>query len=241
MRRLFAIRFVLASVLATFVAMSAARSETLVLAHDYYPPYVDPKQADGGTAAVAVRNLLAQQGFEVEIIVLPWRDVLDGAIIGQHDGIVGAWYAEERTAFLAFSEPYMVNRLVLFSSEDAPVDVMEYADLRGAVVGVIDGYAYPAEFMASSLFTRAVELDNTLNLLKLARGRIDFIVDDEQVGWRLVRKLKDERRLGEVRLRSHPLTVAEHGMRIAITRRRADHQRIIDGVNAALAATAPAQ
>lgn len=227
-----------AAFVALFVAAAfppTAHAEVLVLAHDLYPPYVDPDAKHGGIAAEAVRTLLAPQGLDVEIVVMSWREALDGAILGRYDGIVGAWYAEERTPFLAFSEPYMVNRLVLFSSEDAPIDVTDYADLRGTVVGVIDGYVYPSDFMTSSLFTRAVEADNSLNLLKLVRGRVDFIVDDERVGWRLAGRLEAAGRMGGVRLRTHPLVVAEHGMRIAISRKRGDHDHIIAGVNAALA------
>ena len=216
-------------------AALAARGETLTLAHDFYPPYVDPDAKGHGLAGRKVSALLAAQGYDVRFEIVTWREVLVGAIDGTYDGVVGAWHAEERVPFLAFSEPYMINRLVLFSSADAPVDVRALSDLTGSTVGLIDGYVYPPELMASSLFTRAVEIDNARNLLKLSRGRIDFIVDDEQVGWWLMNRFVEQGRMKQFDLRTHPLLIAEHGMRIAITRKRADHQEIIDRVNEALA------
>ena len=83
----------------------------LVLSNDAWPPYI-VEGDEQGTAEMLVCQALERAGWQCEVKVDDWDNVLNGARTGAIDGIAAAWRDSDRETYLLFSKPYLSNRIV---------------------------------------------------------------------------------------------------------------------------------
>ena len=158
-----------------------AKSDTITIAADTWPPFVDENHSEGGLSIQIIREALGRSGFEVEVIMVPWARALAGVQDGEYDIVYGAWYTDNRAETLAFSEPYINNEIRFIQRVGGNFDFTGLESLRGKTVATIRGYNYGDDFMGVDFFVRDPSNDLIVNIRKLVDERVDLAIEDELV------------------------------------------------------------
>ena len=131
-------------------------------------------------------ELFGRLGMCYEIRLVPWARALDNARHGSCDGVPLLIRTEERERFLAYSDPVVENRELLYFLPARMGDFQwnELDDLKGLRIGLVRGYTY-AEGLMEAIDKGTVQVtyskDSTLNFTMLRAERVDIIVEDESV------------------------------------------------------------
>lgn len=155
-----------------------AETQPLHLVANFWEPFTGGPSDAEGAATELVRMALLRAGYPVEIDVEPWARAINQIHNGHYDGVVAVWRSEERAGFLAFSNAYFTNDIILVARKDKPLKVSGIDDLAGLTVGVGRGYDYSDDFIAAKNFTTDSTLSAEQNLKKLSAGRVDVVVED---------------------------------------------------------------
>ena len=162
-------------------AYSADNSKPLVLVGSTWPPYVDKKAPQQGAAMDLVKQIFLRAGYPISTRIESWPRTLEGAKIGIYDVVATAWINSERQKTLAFSDPYFENVIRFVKRKDSNIQFSDYHELKGLVVGTINGYAYGEKFLSSPGLIRVPKNHLIQNLLLLKQGRIDLALGDQWV------------------------------------------------------------
>jgi len=168
-------------------AAPAATQKTVSLVTSKFPPYMDPELADNGLLVAITRAAFNKVGYKLTLSYRPWADILLDLKPGQYDGILGVWFRPERQAWLAYSQPIGVNRIVLFKHTDFQFEFTGFDSLKPYTIGVVSGYASTPEFAAANLNLASVTGDEE-NVDKLVNRRVDFTLMDDMVMHKLMKK-----------------------------------------------------
>ncbi|KPK37180.1 MAG: hypothetical protein AMJ69_12310 [Gammaproteobacteria bacterium SG8_47] len=226
------------SLLAVATATSSLGAQTqpkaaLNITGSTWPPYIDKSRPNFGVAADIVATAFKRAGYELNGKFESWPRTLEGTSIGVYDVIAAAWYTEERAKTLAFSEPYMFNDILLVKRKDDDIKFNGFADLRGLVIGVVDGYAYDEAFDQAPNLLRVPANHVIQNLLMLTQGKVDLTIGDK---WAIRHELAQYLPTAAAQLEFLPKPVARRGLHIAVSRANPQHEKIVADFNKALAA-----
>lgn len=225
------VRTTILALAASLFAANAAAEKIHFVTVDY-PPYYGSELPGGGPITELVTEAYKRVGHDVEVDYMPWARAMRQALAGSADGLLGAWYSEEREKSFIYSDPLPGNEVVLFKRKGAkPETFTSYADLQPYRLGVVRGYRNPPEFEAADLKTEVANSDK-LNLTKLAKGRIDLVLVDKALANYIIRKELPEYE-GELVAVEPPLEVLP--MYILFTRDAEKAQEKADALNKGLA------
>ncbi len=220
-------RWIVAGLLS--ILLSASVVADLRVAASFWPPYVDEKAERRGVAVAIVDLALTRAGYKLSMVVDIWPRSLEGARSGVYDVIAAAWYSEERNKELAFSEPFMENRLIFVKLKSRDLTFDELSDLDGKMIGTIKDYAYGEPFNSVSMAIRAPTNHAVQNLQRLVKGQIDLVLADEyEAIYNINNYLPDQ----ADKLELLPRTISTNGLHIAISRANPDHENIISDFDA---------
>lgn len=210
-----------------------AESKPLKIAGSVWPPYIIDQGAEKGAATALVSEILKRAGYQTEISIETWPRTLEGTGAGIYDVIIAAWYTKEREAHFQFTDPYFVNTIQFVKRKGAPINFRSYQDLKGLVIGVVNGYAYGEEFDKAQGLLKLPSNHLIQNLLKLQHGRIDLTLGDKWVVRHELTEyfptaIKDYEFLGK--------PVATRTLHAAVSRTHPQHDKIIKDFNNALKA-----
>ncbi len=219
--------------LLTLLPLATATAETLKIAGSAWPPYVDATRADKGVAMDLVRHVFTRAGYDTEAYIASWPRTLEGASIGVVDVIAAAWKTPEREKTLHFTDPYFTNVIRFVKRKDAPIRFRHYADLKGLMIGVVNGYAYGREFDTAEGFVRVPVNHVAQSLMLLERRRIDLAIGDE---WVIRNELTQYLPSAIRRFEFLARPVARRPLHVAISRENPRHAKIVADFNRALEA-----
>lgn len=171
---------VLAFVAACLFSVSAL-SETITAAGDPWPPFLDPDHPEQGVAIAIAREAFKTQGHDLEFTFVPWARAIDGVKNADYDALIGTWWTEERTNFLAYSEPYLTNEIKFIKRKGDGFEFEGMDSLEGKTVGTIRGYGYGKAFSNAAHFERSPTVKLITNIRKLVNERLDLAIEDELV------------------------------------------------------------
>ena len=181
------LRRIILALVALLIAANAAAQKVVFFTVDY-PPYYGSNLENDGPVTEIVAEAYRRVGYEIEVNYMPWARAYQEAKAGNADGLLGAWYSEEREKSFIFSDPLPGNEVVLFKQKDAkPEKFTSYAELQPYRIGIVRGYRNPPEFDAANLKTEKANSDK-INLTKLAKGRVDLILVDRALANHIIRK-----------------------------------------------------
>lgn len=162
------------------LASTVASANSIRLASFDYPPFCDSSRPDGGGLVAIVREAFALQGIHVDLVQLPWRRVMTQARQGRVDGVIGIWPDDARQLQLLAAAPVYISQLGVYQPAGKPLP-RSLAELRGKRAGVVQGYQYGAQILASGMLFDYANDDET-NLRKLQTGRVQVALVEKAVG-----------------------------------------------------------
>lgn len=218
--------------LALLLALPAA-AETLTVAADPWPPFVDEDHEEGGVGLAIIREALSRSGYQVELEIMPWARAKDGVASGDYDMLPAVWYTEERTEELRYSERYITNdiKFIKRAGDDFQYDGLESLD--GKTIGTIRDYAYGDEFTDYDGYEAEASSDLLTNIRKLVNDRVDLAVEDELVARHKITN-EDEALLDEVEFVEKPLS--SEGLYMTVGKANPKSEEIIEAFNEGLKA-----
>lgn len=203
----------------------------LVLTGPPWPPYLNDVQVEKGLATEIVVTALRRAGYDMTILVQPWSRVLHNVRSGFADVLVGVWESPERKEEMAFSKPYYINEIVLYSHIDKPFTYHSLSSLQGLRIGVRQNGRYLSKFDHDNTLNK-IEVPRLENLLKmLMYGRLDVVVGDNLIAQDIIAHNPDLQ--GKV---AQAATLALQPLSMAVRKSRKDHQVIVEQFNKELAA-----
>jgi polar amino acid transport system substrate-binding protein len=188
-------RMLLAALLALLALLASPLAAEPRLASVEYPPYSTSDLPDGGALVELTRRAFATQGYQPQIDFKPWARVRAELGSGDFQGALALWPKEIEEEGLIASQPLFYSRLGVFVRTDAPQPFHSVADLRGRRIGAVRGYGYPDHVRQAGLDLEEAVSDIN-NLRKLAAGRFDMVLVEQQVGEYLV--TRDEQLRGRL-------------------------------------------
>jgi polar amino acid transport system substrate-binding protein len=210
-----------------------AETKPLKIAGSVWPPFIVDQGAEKGAATALVSEILKRAGYQTEVSIETWPRTLEGTSAGIYDVIISAWYTKERESHFQFTEPYFVNTIQFVKRKGAPINFRSYQDLKGLVIGVVNGYAYGEEFDNAQGLLKLPSNHLIQNLLKLQQGRIDLTLGDKWVVRNELTEyfptaIKDFEFLGK--------PVATRTLHAAVSRAHPQHDKIVKDFNKTLKA-----
>lgn len=165
------------------VAHSQERGPT-VLAYVDFPPYEYQENGQPkGILVEIVRTVFQRAGLPLELVHKPFNRAYEETKAGKIDGLFNFYKIPERLEHFDYSEPLVLNPLVLFVLRDSTLSFGGcLGELAGLNIGAMQGYTYGTEFDESALFTIDRAGSHELNFQKLLLGRIDAYPCDKLVG-----------------------------------------------------------
>lgn len=181
---LFLILLVLAAPLS-----AAAAGEKVKLSTNSWEPFVMLDGPDRGIISDIIVAAFAEADVDVELVIRPWER---GLMLVEEGVYLGAFpynANETREQFALFSDDIWLSRNVFFYKADRfpDYDFVGFDDLRQRKIAGTLGNSYIEIFKAEG-----IELDLAANevsgLRKIREGRAALFVEQESVGWRLIKK-----------------------------------------------------
>lgn len=205
----------------TVIAQGEAHSVRLASAA--WPPYIDAELPGLGASAVAVRTVLASQGLELQVHLLPWSRAVRTGL--QQPGFAGYFpeYDTPETRRRCHLSPAVGSGPLGFAyRRSSGFSWQQLSDLAGLRIGIVGGYVSTAAFdraVARGELQVDTALDDAQNLLKLANQRVDIAMVDKHVYDYLLRR---DARLGShaAQLQFHPQLLQSPSLHVCFKRNR---------------------
>jgi polar amino acid transport system substrate-binding protein len=158
---------------------------TVTLTATEWPPYTGRALPDQGATSAVVRAAFAAMGYQLKIEFYPWaRAVLLADTHAGYAGVFPEYYSDVRKRQFILSPPIGHGPLGLAQRRAHPVKWGTLDDLSHWTIGVVQGYVNTTEFdrrVARKQQRVDVSSSDTLNLNKLAIGRVDLAIVDPYV------------------------------------------------------------
>lgn len=185
--------FFLLFILLVFTEPGQAKDIQVVFATGEWLPFTSKKLPDYGVATVLVSAICKAGGIEPVYQFYPWKRA--ELKVAQGDLFAAFPYAitAERKSTFNFSEVLFhgVNVFVYYQKQlktDLHLTYQNLGDLRGYRIGCISGsFLYPLLERAGLRYEPTTTIDQSIK--KLVAGRIDFIIDNQDVIFDAVQRL----------------------------------------------------
>lgn len=203
----------------------------LVLSTMNWEPYYAEYLPDGGPVAEITKEAFRRVGYDVVIEFLPWKRALEQSKIGEYDGLVGAFYSEERSHYFTFSETLTETAVVFASRKGRGITYSSLDDLKPYRIGVLRGAALTQEFDTAAFLKIEEVVEHECNISKLMSERVDLIVMGK---FHLLQILNQKfpEWSDEIEIIHPPLKI--NGLFTAISKQNPDHKRIVLDFNRGL-------
>ena len=147
-----------------------------------FPPYYGKDLPEKGWVSEVVANALETKGYEVEIKFVPWTKAVEDTREGYYDGLLGAYYTEERADFYYFSAPIAQVRTGFFKRKDVDISFKNLTELKNYKIGVVEGYATSKKFDSADYLNKVPVTSLDVGLRMLYEKSLDLMADSQVVG-----------------------------------------------------------
>ncbi len=183
------------SVSGSNMALEDQTSNSVVFVSLNYPPYyyLNSEKKVEGRCVEVVKEMCRRIGIEPTFQLLSWRECLDRGKKGMVDGVLCLSKTKMREYFYYYPRVNLdLAEYVIFQNSRSGRNITSLEDLKGKKVGVVDGIAYPKEFMDYKGCEKVVVGSPTEAMKWLAsdNGKIDCIIEILDVGNNILDYLK---------------------------------------------------
>jgi len=160
---------------------SSGAKKSFVIVTEEYPPFIGARLRDNGWTMAVARAILQPAGYDVSLELVPWSRAVKCSKSGRCDGLYLAFYTKERTQWYVFSDPIGEVRTGFYKLKSRDISFTELADLRGYLIGMTRDAAISPEFDRADYLSKQEVEDDSVNVLKLLKGRVDLVATPEAV------------------------------------------------------------
>ncbi len=193
-------KFLLCSIVTCILLLSALpcfadetfheKKEVIVVVSHYPPWKIIEEDNFKGIDIELTRTLLLEVGYTPRFIGCPWIRGIKMLENGEADLISGILKRSDREKTMTFLEPpYKTKSSKAFFIHKNGMDITNYEDLDGKILGVQRGTKYFERFDNDITLNKQIIHNNELNFKKLATGRINALIITESIGDYLVAKM----------------------------------------------------
>ncbi len=221
--------------LSVLVCLVPAQSlaDTLKLTTVNWQPFYGENLPEKGFFSVIVRETFKRAGYDINIEFQPWKRALEATRKGKYDGLLGAYYTEERSTFLHYSDVVMENKDVFISKDKQLSNYQHLDELKPYQIALIRASA-PAEELQQQGF-QVVETNDDLQAFRmLLKDRVALVLTSEKHYHYIMEQdvdlkaNRDKFVLLQKPYKTYPLYVP-------ISKSRADSEKVVERFNEALA------
>lgn len=162
---------------------SVAKADSFHLVTAPFKPFTDPDHPKGGFLVEVARQALALRGHELKVDYRPWARAMSDAKNGRYDGLLSAFYNEERGKVFHFSAPLNTTKMMFVGRRDqnTPERYGNFSELKDYIIGVGRKWAYCEEFEQNKDLQKSTVNDEPSGIRMLFNKRIDlFAVNIDQ-------------------------------------------------------------
>lgn len=200
--------FALSCLLLISATASAAEPQPLRLSVGDWPPYLSTDFKHQGVVAHLLRDILADEGYALDLRFLPWSRAYAEAAAGKYAGTAVWMHKPEREVDFLYSEPVLNEQFVFFHLKKEVFHWDSLADLFGKKLGGGLEYSYGPE-MDAYLTTGRLYMERVpsaeQNFNKLLRRRIDLYPQEINVGYTALLSHFDRDAISQVTHHPKPL------------------------------------
>lgn len=205
-----------------------AKAEKITLAGNYWPPFLGNELRNGGYAADLITTVFSEADIHVDVVTVPWPRALRGVSTRDYDGLLFAWFNDERAKKLEYSVSYHTSQIRLLKRKTTSLSYSTLSDLVPYTIAVGRGYAYDPEFDSSTLLRKETVRTFLVGLEMLVRDRVDLVVGDINViNYEL--KKNAPQHVSLVNYVDKPVAVSP--LYLTISKKHPEHKRLINIFN----------
>ncbi|MGF1753976.1 transporter substrate-binding domain-containing protein [Vibrio makurazakiensis] len=208
----------------------SASPQVITLANGEWAPYQSKNLLHSGFVSRIVLEAFAEEGYTVEFDYMPWMRGVEKAKLGDVEGTFIWAHSPVREKYFHFSDPVLTLTTSLFHRKDEKLVWDKPEDLRDYAIGGVIGYVYGLEELEElgTLHINRIPND-TGNYYKLISGRLDIVLEDTDVGYDLINRLK----LGR-EIEADPRKLNEREYALMISRQSPRAEELISAFNRGL-------
>lgn len=169
----------------------APAANEVILTTGDWPPYVFETGPDKGPMADIVIAAFNEVGITAKIVFYPWKRTEDEVRQGNAFAAFPYALSPERQEEFDFSDSMYTVKAKFFYNKKYHPNGMPFenlVDLKNYKIGGLLGSWYETAFKDAGLQVEYVSSTDQ-NIEKLARGRIDLMIEEENSVWQLIREL----------------------------------------------------
>ncbi|WP_147822627.1 substrate-binding periplasmic protein [Salidesulfovibrio onnuriiensis] len=214
------------------LAAPALAGQPLVLATMNWPPFYGEDLPKNGFYAEISRRVFARAGYDMKLDFVPWNRAITLAMHGVYDGLLGAYYSDERAIEMIYTDEVAPSEEVFIQKRGRGIAYDGPESIRPFLVGVLRGGVQGQDLEALEI-NAVPAVDHVINLRKLYVGRIDLVLMGRQEFYSLVRESEYVRtREQDFEILRPPFKV--YGLFNPISRRMPGAREVVAGFNKAL-------
>lgn len=212
--------------------VASTTQKSFVITTEEYPPFIGSRLRDNGWTMAVARAILEPQGYAVSLELVPWARAVKCSKSGQCDGLYLAFYTQERTQWYVFSDPIGEVRTGFFKLKSRDISFTTLDDLRDYQIGLTRNAAVSPEFDSAD-YLHKQEVDNdSVNVVKLLKGRVDLVAVPELVFRNLIVTTLPPEDHGKFEFMTPYLSVQK--LHMAISKKSPDYERKLRDFNRGL-------
>ncbi len=166
--------------------------KTIILGADEWCPYnCTPKAKYEGILVEIARQAMSEYNIEVKYILMPWSRAVEQGRSGKIYGIIGASKPDAPDFIYPKTPQHKMKNAFYVSEKNKNWEYKGVKSLENLSLGTVAGYSYGNKELDDYINTN---LDNISkiqaatgdepqfqNIVKLKRGRLDVVIEDENV------------------------------------------------------------
>lgn len=144
-----------------------------------------------GVYPAIIKEAFARMKEPLTMQAVPWKRALAGIDSGEN-AVAGIYMNSDRLKKYDYSNAFFEERMAFFVVKGLSLNYKSVSDLAGRTIGVHKGWSYGDDFdkavAAGTIKIEEADSDES-NIKKLAAGRMDILICNEESGDGLIRKL----------------------------------------------------
>jgi polar amino acid transport system substrate-binding protein len=160
-----------------FLGSASAIEKKIVISGTEWEPYNGKDLLNQGFYTEISRSAFESVGYEVKIVLQPWKRVFEKTKKGEFHALMGASYTKERTDFFAYPDYAWENKVHFFARTGHSFKYEAIESLCPSKLGILRGSFYVKIFEKYPCLKQDLASSVKININKLISGRMDLLID----------------------------------------------------------------